>query len=278
MRSAPAARDTVIRPPKGLVDVDLREVWRFRSLLWRMAVRQVRVEFDQMYLGFLWAVARPVIITVVFALFRNLSGANTGVVIPYPLYVFSGLVLWFYFTESVQATSASVARDASLIQKVYFPRLLSPLSSILAGTVPLAVGVVPLSVLMLYYGAAPGWRIVLLPLVLLQCAVLIFGIGSLFAALTLRSRDWERFLMFGLYVGLFVSPVIYAPDLIPASARTAYFVNPMAGSLLGFRSAVFAEFPFPWGQWLYSVAFSLVALVVGGLVFHRAERDLVDRL
>jgi lipopolysaccharide transport system permease protein len=243
-----------------------------------MVRRQIRVEFDQMYLGFFWAIARPLIMVLVFVLLRDLSQARLGVTIPYALYLFSGLILWFYFIESVMETAASVQRDAGLIQKVYFPRLMSPIATVLAGLYGFGIAAVPLAVMMVYYGVYPSWSLLLLPLVLAQVLVLILGLGCVFAALTLSNRDWQKFLAFSLYVGLFVSPVIYSPDMIPERVRDLYYLNPMAGTLLAFRSTLFQGLPFPLGQWLFSIGVSGFVLLFGLVMFQRVERVLVDRI
>lgn len=274
-RSVP---EIVIRPPRAFASIKLRELWAYRFLLLSMTQRRLRMEFDQQHLAWLWAVARPLLMVLIFALFRNLSEARTGVHIAYALYVYSGLVLWFHFTETVQDTAASVKQNAALIQKVYFPRIINPLAAILANLVTLSIAIVPLALMMLAYGEFPGWRLVLLPAVILQVELMIFGLGCLFAALSLTSADWDRLLAFALYIGLFVSPVIYAPAMLPANAQPLYALNPMVGSLLAIRSSLFAGFDWPAWEWNYSLAMSATVAVVGLLVFQRAEKHLVDRL
>ena len=271
-------KEIVIRPPKRLPTLDVMELYRYRGLLKSMVVRQVKLEFSETYLSYFWAVARPLLMVAVFTLLRNLSQAQTEVTIPYPLYLLSGLILWFYFTEAVSDTSNAVRSDLGLIRKIFYPRLLSPMAAVLSNLSKLAVASVPIVLMMLYYGVVPGWQLLLLPAVLLQCVLLILGVGSMFAALTLTRRDWEKFLGLILYIGLFISPVIYAPEMIPEKARIMYSSNPMVGTLLGFRSAICAEMPFPWAEWFYSLAFSVVMVAVGLAMFQRAEKRFVDEL
>lgn len=244
----------------------------------RMARRQVSTEFSELYLGAFWAVARPVLMTLIFVFFRKLSSANTGVDVPYPAYLFSGLIFWFYFVEGTNRAASSIGADAAIMQKVYFPRLLSPLSASISQMTGLFVNFIPLVAIMLLVGSVPGWRVLLLPVVIAQTVLLAFGTGCLFAALSTFNKDWIRLLKLMLYVGLFMSPVIYAPAMLPHSIRPVFFVNPMAGALLGFRSTLFAEFPFPTGEWLYSLFFSLGLAVVGIYAFLRAERSFLDRM
>ena len=270
--------ETVIRPPGAAVRLDPRELLRYRHLLVALIWRDIRMQFDAVHLGFLWACTRPVLYVLFFSAFRNLSGANTQVSIPYPVYVYSGLIIWYYFLDATLSSSRAIARDAGLWTKVYYPRLIAPIVPSVAAGVNLAISLIPMFFMMVYFGVMPGWQILLLPLVAVQCLAMVLGLGTIFSALSLASRDWDRFLQFSLFLGLFVSPVIYAPDMIPPSARFVYHLNPMVGTLLAFRSVFFGDFPFPLEQWLYASAVSVVLLVVGLRVFQRAEVDFADKL
>jgi len=273
-----ANEEVVIRPPGAFVHVNLLELYRYRGTLWRKVKQRVRLQYDDMWLGFFWAVARPVLMVTVLWGFKGLANANTGVTIPYQLYVYSGLVIWFYFTEATTAIATSLVRDAGLIQKLYFPRLMSPLSYLFAETYNLALASVPLAIMMLILGEYPGPCILLLPFVLAQVMLLALGLGMVFSSLVLYSRDWERVLRFSLYIGLWVSPVIYALDMIPKKYALIYLVNPMGGTLLAVRAALFGHFEFPWGAWAYALGFAVVLVGLGLLMFQRSERTLADRI
>lgn len=274
----PVPREVLIQPPKGFARLDFADLVRHRGILWRRSSHRVRVQYDDMFLGLFWAVARPLIMLAVLWGFRGLAASNLGVSIPYPLYVYSGLVVWFYFTESTQAIAKSLQKDAGLIQKIYFPRLISPLSSLLAETYNLGLAFVPLSILMLVLGVPPCWYVLLLPLVLLQIMILSLGLGLLFSSLILWGKDWERILKFLLYVGFWLSPVFYSPTMIPSKLALLYFSNPMGGSLLAMRAVLFSGFEFPWWAWLYSSVLSIVLLFAGLLLFQRTEASIADRL
>jgi lipopolysaccharide transport system permease protein len=275
---SPSDRETVIRPASELLRLDFHEYYRYRHMLGRLIRRNVRIQFDEMYLGFVWACMRPLLYVAVFVAFRNLANANPHVSIPYPLYVYSGLILWYYFLESTMETAGAVKADAHLLTKVYYPRLITPMVPIVANLFELVLSAIPMALMMLWYGVGPGWRVMLLPLVVFQCMALIMGIGTMFASITLTNRDWERFLSSALYIGLFISPVIYAPEMIPERARILYFLNPMAGTLLAFRSSVFAAEPFPLWQWTYSAVFSLAVLLLGIRMYRAAESQFADKL
>ena len=271
-------RETIIRPPNLYAFVSFRELWSYRGLLRSMVRRELKSEFNQQYLAYVWPIFRPVLMVVLFGLFRHYSQANTGVEIPYLLYVYSGLILWFKFTESVQDTSSSVKRNAGLIKKVYFPKILSPLSSILSNLVTFSISAIPLVIMMIFFNTFPGWNALLLPLVILQLALMTLGVGCIFAVLGLGNGDWDRFLGHLLYIGLFVSPVIYAPAMMPADAQFFYSLNPMVGLLMAFRATLFADFALPVNLWLYSMAFTVVVALLGLAVFYRREKYMVDRL
>ncbi len=270
--------ETVIRPPGFFSSIDLVELLRYRGVLGRKVKQRILVEYDRMWLGFLWAVARPLLMVLVFWTIRGLAEAKTGVLISYPLYVYTGLVCWFYFTAAVSAVALSLQRDAGQIQKVYFPRLISPLSHLFAETYNLTMAALPLVILMAVFGEYPDARLLLLPVVILQIMLLALGVGLIFCSLVLISRDWERFLKLCLYVGFWTSPVIYSLDMIPADFKFVYLANPMGGSLLAVRASLFAGFEFDWGSWFYSVGFTGLVLVIGLLSFQRTERTLADRI
>ena len=270
--------EIVIKPPSNSLKIDLREIYKYRNLIWNLVWRDIRIQFDEMYLGVTWATARPLLMVTIFALFRKLSGANLHVPIPYAVYLYSGLILWFYFLETTTITSKSIQKNASLITKIYFPRAINVIVPVIAGLYSLGIAIIPLLCMMIWQEVYPGWRIVLLPLVLGQCMLLILAVGTIFASLSLESKDFDKLLSQILYVGLYISPVIFAPGLIPSAARTIYFLNPIAGTLLAFRSCLFDDFPFPWWQWIYSSIATLLLLAIGTVIYKRVEAFIADKL
>lgn len=271
--------ETIIKPPSSSLKIfSFREIYHYRHLILNLVRRDIKVQFNQMYLGFLWATARPLLMVAIFALFRNFSGANLHVPIPYAVYVYSGLILWFYFLEATSLTAKSLEKNASLITKVYFPRIISLIVPVLASFYSFCVAMFPLMIMMLWQGVYPNWKLILLPVVLVQCMLLILAVGLIFAALSLDSKDFDKLLNQILYIGLYVSPVIFAPGLIPEAARPIYFLNPMAGTLLGFRATLFGEFPFPLWQWLYSVVATFFLLGIGMVIYQKVEAFIADKL
>ena len=269
---------TVIRPADTGPGINFRELWQYRHLFIALVRRNMRVEFDATRLGSIWGVVRPLLLGLVFVTFRNFSNADTREGLPYLVWVYTGLLFWTYFTDAATNAAVAVRNDAPLLTKVYYPRLLTPVVPIIAGLVILGIGMVPIIGMMFWYGIGPGWMIVLLPLVILQCIVLALGLGTIISSISIENRDWERLFIFGLTVALWLSPVIYAPEMIPAAFRNIYMLNPMVGLLLAFRAVLFEGFPVPVWEWAYSFGASVVLLIIGVWAFRRTEIRLMDRL
>ena len=272
------AAEIVISPPGRGGAIDFRELFAYREVLVGRVRKNLKAQFGDLYLGYIWAVAQPLLVVSVFVWLRRVSSAQMNVAMPYALWVLSGLLLWYYFVDATTAVSSSARRDAALLKKVYFPRLLTPAVPLFEHLFPLLLGFLPLAAMMAWYGIGPGWRLALLPLVLAQVMALVLGTGCLWAALSLRGTDMERVLRIVFYVGLFVSPVLYAPGGTPLLSKAWLQANPMWGTLLAFRSCLFAREPFPLGAWGYSAIVSALTLVMGVRAYRAAEADLLDSL
>jgi lipopolysaccharide transport system permease protein len=272
------SQEIVIKPPSNSLHFDFQEIYKYRYLIWNFVWRDIRLQFDEMYLGAIWATARPLLMVTLFTLFRDLSGANLHVHIPYAIYVYSGLIFWFYFIEATSATSQAIQKNAGLITKIYFPRIINLIVPAIASLYGLGIAMLPLFCMTIWQGVYPGWRVVLLPAVLLQCMLLVLGVGTIFAVLSLQSKDFDKLLSQIFYIGLYISPVIFAPELIPHKARFIYFLNPMAGTLLAFRSCLFNEFAFPVWQWIYSIGATLILMSIGLVTYQKMEAFLADKL
>ncbi|MCC6179033.1 MAG: ABC transporter permease [Chloroflexi bacterium] len=275
---APAAPHILLRPSNGRLWPDMQELVQYRHLLWELVARNIRVNFEALNFAFLWPSARPLLYVFVFTTFRHLSSAKIGVELPYVLYVYSGLILWYYFIEAARGAAAALRADAPLLTKVYYPRVLSCAAPVIAGLASLGATFLPLVVMMAWTETWPGWRLIFLPLVIVQVMALALGFGLIFAALSLRYRDWDRVMQLCLYPGLWLSPVIYGPAMIPEWIRPAYLANPIAGSLLAFRLALFDNFETLLWPCLLSAVVALGVLLLGLRMFSRAEHLLVDRV
>lgn len=229
---------TVIEPPSGWLMVDFRELWEYRELIWVLTVRDIKVRYKQTVLGAAWAVIQPVTSMLIFSV---LLGKFAGVPSdghPYPLFVYTGLLPWMLFANAITSIGNSVVGSAHLIGKVYFPRLIIPLSSVGAIIIDFVISLAVLLVLMVYYGTALSARLAILPLVVLGIVVVALGVGTLLAALTAAYRDFRYVIPFLLQVWLYSSPVVYPLSVVPDRWRWAFYLNPMTGLIDWFRFAV----------------------------------------
>jgi len=276
---AESALVRVIERRRGWRVADWGEIWRYRELLQFLAWRDVRVRYKQTALGVAWALLQPLATMAVFALFfgrlAGLGAKTAGV--PYPVFVYAGLLPWTFFAGAVGASAASLVGSAQLITKVYFPRLIVPLATIAVSALDFLVAQLLLAALMLHYGIEPTWRALLAPLVIGGFVLAIVGVGSLLAALTALYRDFRFVIPFLLQIWMFVSPVVYPSSIVPPSWRGLYFVNPVAGLLDGFRAACLGQ-PFEWPQIAVSLGSGLVLFAVGTRYFCTIERRLADVL
>jgi lipopolysaccharide transport system permease protein len=255
--------------------VGVREIWRYRELLLAFAVRTLRVRYKQTLLGVSWAVVQPVLAVVVFSVvFGRLAGLPTDG-IPYPVFSYAGMIVWLYVSSSVNAAAQSLVESRDLLTKVFFPRLVAPLSAVLPGLVDLAVASVVLVVLLVVYGVVPTVAIVLTPLWILAAVAVALAVGIPLAALNVRFRDVRHVLPLLLQVWLFASPVAYSSSLVEGGWHYVYALNPMVSVLDGFRWSM-ADGPAPGAEVAVSASVTLVLLLGGVAYFRRAERVFAD--
>jgi lipopolysaccharide transport system permease protein len=255
-----------------------RDLWAFRGLLFQLARRDIAVHYKQTVIGGLWAVARPlvtvVILTVVFSRVAKLE-ADGGVW--YPLFVLAGMLPWQFFASLLGESSNSLVGNANLVSKVYFPRLLVPLSALGVPLVDMLVLTPFLAGMMVYAGVVPGWQLVFAPLFLLLGAVPALGFGFGLCALNVKFRDVRYLIPFILQFGVYVSPIGYATSQVPAEYQLLYHLNPMVFVIDGLRwSLLGVGDPFAGGGWVVSSAVLLIALAVGVWYFRHTERTFAD--
>ncbi len=267
---------TVIRPERGWLPINLRELWLHRELLYFLVWRDVKVRYKQTLLGAAWAIIQPFFMMVVFTLFFGTLAQIPSQGIPYPLFSYSALLPWMLFAEGVSRSSNSLVADAGLIQKVYFPRLALPLAAVLAPLVDFAIASVILLGMMVYYGYIPGIAILWLPAFLLLELMLGLGVGLWLSAMSIEYRDVRYVIPFLVQLWLFASPVVYPSTFVPERFQAAYgLLNPMAGVIEGFRWALLGTSP-PGHLFLGSVAIVVVVLVSGAFYFRRREKAFAD--
>jgi lipopolysaccharide transport system permease protein len=269
---------TIIERKPGWRLVDLGELWRYRELLFFLTWRDVKVRYKQTVLGAAWAVLQPFATMVVFSLFfGHVAGANTGDVRHYPLFVFAGLLPWFFFSNAVTSAGQSVVGNQNLVTKIYFPRLLIPLGAVGAGLVDFAIAFVMLLAMMVFYGVMPGWGVLLLPLLALLLLVAALGVGALLSALTVAYRDFRHIVPFMVQLWMFATPAIYmnADAVVGPRWRPLLPLNPAYGLIANFRTALIGG-EFDWYALAVSGTVSAVLLGLGCFYFRRVERNFAD--
>jgi lipopolysaccharide transport system permease protein len=266
---------TVIEPPTGWRMLDVHELWGYRELLWVLASRDVQVRYKQAVLGAAWAIIRPVTTMLIFSfVFGRLAGMPSDG-LPYPVFVFAGLLPWNFFSAAVASSGQSLVGSSHLVSKVYFPRLIIPLASCGAPVVDFLVSMVVLAIMMAWWGV--GWSAHLLALPLLM-ALLLFaavGIGMLLSALTVAYRDFTHLTPFILQVWMYATPVVFPLSAVPPRWQWLLKLNPMTGIVEGFRAACLGR-PFDVGSLVFSAAVATVLFVVGVAYFEKVERRFAD--
>ena len=270
--SAPMAR---IQPLRGWVPVNLRELWAYRELLYFLTWREIKVRYKQTALGFAWAIIQPFMMMIVFTLFFGNLAKVPSEGIPYPLFNYAALLPWTLFAEGINRSSVSLVQQTGLVQKVYFPRLIMPLAGIVSPVVDFCIAFVILIGMMVYYGYAPTWRVVLLPAFVLLALMTALGVGLWLSAINVKYRDVRYTIPFLVQLWLFASPVVYSSGLLPERWQIVYGLNPMSGVIEGFRWALLGTDP-PGSLIAVSVAIVVVVLVGGAYYFRRNEKTFAD--
>jgi lipopolysaccharide transport system permease protein len=264
------------RPSRGWRSLDLRELWRFRELVGFFALRDVKVRYKQAAFGIAWSVFQPLAGALAFTIvFRKLANVPSDG-IPYIVFAFAGFLAWTYVSTSIATATDSLVLNASLVTKVYFPRIAAPIAAVLPGLIEVGVSIVALVVLMAIYGVTPEVQAVTAPLWLGGLVVLALAMGLILATIQVRYRDARHGTALGLQLWLFVSPVAYPAALVKGPWRHLYNCNPLVGWLGGFRWAALGG-PWPGTEVvLLAIGVTGALLVAGALYFARAERRFAD--
>jgi lipopolysaccharide transport system permease protein len=267
---------TIIRPSIGLAYLDLREIWRYRDLLFMLAAREIQLRYKQTAFGVVWAVLQPLlpaaIFAVIFGLFAKLPSNGS----PYLLFVFTGTMIWNLFSQAITRAGNSLVGNANLISKVYFPRIIVPLSSVGAVLFDFLITGLILVALMIVYRMPPGLNILLFPAFLLLALVTAIGISLWLSALNVKYRDFMYAMPFLVQVWLYATPVVYASSLIPQKYRWIYSINPAVGFVEGFRWSVLGRGTLSASMLFVSAGVAAVTLVTGLIYFRTTERKFAD--
>lgn len=265
-----------LRPSKGWLSIDFKELWRYRELIFFLTWRDIKVRYKQAVLGITWAILQPLLTTLIFTVIFGILLKTPSQDLPYPLFTMTALLPWQLFSTALQRSSVSLVGNANLITKIYFPRLAIPLSSVFAALVDFAVSFVVLLLVMAYYQYWPGWTILwLIPIVLLALLTAL-AVGLWLSALNVQYRDIQHMVPFLIQVWMYASPIVYPIETIPDGIwRWLYGLNPMVGVIQGFRWALLGGNP-PDITMLISIIVVLVLLISGLYYFRRMEKTFAD--
>jgi len=266
----------IIKRRDGLVPIEFKELFRYRELFWFMALKAIMVRYKQAVLGIAWAIIQPIFTMIVFSvIFGNLAKLPSDG-LPYPIMVYTALLPWQFFATSVSSSSRSVVSNTGVIQKVYFPRLIIPVSAIISRLVDFFVSFIVLIGMMAWYRIVPTGNIVFLPVFLLLAFFSALAIGLWTSALNVEFRDVIYILPFIIQAGQYISPVAYSSSIIPKKYIFLYSLNPMAGVIEGFRWCLLGSNPPNWQSIMIGFILVFIILVGGLFYFRKMEKTFAD--
>jgi lipopolysaccharide transport system permease protein len=272
----PDAAITVIRPATGWKFPDLREAWAYNHLLYFLARRDVVIRYKQAIVGAFWAVIRPIVLATVFSVFLGLlAKVPSATDVPYPLFAVTGMVMWLTFTDALVAASDSTLGSQALLAKIYLPRILIPVAALAPSVVDWVFGLVIVLIVAAGFGFLPWIGVLAAPIALLLAMLTALGCGLWLSALNVKYRDITLLVPLVILVGMFISPVIYPFDLVPANVKPLYAINPMLGPLEIFRFAVLGT-DWPGILLVIPTTITMIILVTGLLYYERAQRTFAD--
>jgi len=266
----------VIEPLSGWRLIDVRELWAYRDLLYFLVWRDIKVRYAQSVLGIGWAIIQPVFFMIVFTVvFGNLAKVSSDGV-PYAIFSFSAMVPWTYFSTSMVEATGSLVQNKSMLNKVYFPRPIMPLAPVLSKLLDFVIAFIVLLILMVWFRSTPTLGVLMLPLLVLLMMTTALGIGMWLTSMAVQFRDVKYGINFLAQLLMYASPVVYPASLIPDRYRLIYGLNPMAGVVEGFRSALLGTNPMPWDLLAVGTTVAVIVAITGALYFRRTERIFAD--
>jgi lipopolysaccharide transport system permease protein len=269
-------RKLVIEKRSSLLDLDWAALWEYRELLYALVAREIKVRYKQTAIGVCWVLLQPLVTMVIFAVIFGQLAKMPSDGVWYPIFALTGLLPWTYFSESITRSGGSLVSNSNLVTKIYFPRILLPLSMIVAPLVDLALSLVLLFGLLMYAGIPITWKVITLPVFILVAMLTALGVSLFVSATNVRYRDVAYAIPFVIQVWMFVSPIVYPVSLVPEQWRPLYSLNPMVGVIEGFRWALLGQTaPDPVIMAASALVFFIV-LIAGLVYFRRMERQFAD--
>jgi len=276
MTDTPSHYELVIKPSYGFLNINWQEMLEYRELLFFLALREIKIRYKQTIMGAGWAVLQPFFTMIVFTLIFGGLASMPSEGIPYPIFSYSGLLLWTYFSVALTQSGNSLVGNAGLLSKVYMPRLFIPTAPCIAGIVDYVIALSILGLLMVYYVFVPNLTILLLPAILFVTFLLASGLGFWLSSICVKYRDVKFVLPFFIQLLLFVSPVIYPADIVGENLRWLLYLNPMTGLINAHRACLLGYAPIDWYGLGISVAITLLLFVTGILYLKRTEKYFAD--
>lgn len=265
-----------IRPAQGWIALNLKDLWVYRELLYFLAWRDVKVRYKQTVLGIAWAIIQPLMTMVVFTIFFGRFAKVPSDGLPYPIFNFCALLPWTLFSRALNESSNSLVANSNLISKVYFPRLVIPIATILAALIDFGIAFVIFFGMMIYYGIVPSMVILLLPVFILFAIITVLAVSLWLSALNVEYRDVRYTIPFLTQIWMFASPIAYSSTLVPEKWRFIYGLNPMAGVIEGFRWALLGNVQPNWGLLSVSAVIVFILLITGLIYFKETEKTFAD--
>ena len=265
----------VIEPTKGWSSINLGDIWRYRELLYFLAWRDVKVRYKQTVLGIVWVILQPLASTIIFTIILGKLARVPTNGIPYPILVYAGLLPWTFFSNAVSGAAVSLVSNSYLVTKIFFPRMIIPISGVGGRLLDFAIAFVILIGMMIYYHVPLTRNLLMLPVLITMLVLLTLGFALLSGALNVKYRDISVVLPVLIQLGMFVSPVLYSTTLVPPRWRSIYSLNPLVGIIDGFRASLIAQ-PFNWQAIGISAVFSIALLTLSAYVFRAVERGFAD--
>ena len=265
-----------IQPRKNVLDIDFRELWNYRDLFYFLVWRDILVRYKQTVLGAAWAVIQPLAGMVVFTLFFGRLAKISSDGIPYALFSYTALVIWTFFSQSMNRSASSLISDERLVTKIYFPRLIIPTAPVIGSLLDLAISCALLLIMMPFFGMYPSVNFWAAPAMVLLTMTASLGVGVWLSALNVKYRDFRYLIPFLAQFWMFVSPVVYPMSLVPEKWRLIYALNPLAGAIEGFRWAILGTEINPWPIVAVSSFSAVAILLVGVIYFKNTERFFAD--
>jgi len=269
-------RKTLIKPSSGWSALNLSDLWIYRELVYFMTWRDLKVRYKQSVLGVGWAILQPFLTMLVFSIFFGGLAKVPSDGVPYPIFTFTALIPWTLFSKSLHDASRSLVMSSHMITKVYFPRMILPLASVLAGVVDFLIAFVVLLAMLVYYGIVPTTNVWTLPLFLLLALITTIGVGLWLSALNVLYRDINYVLPFLTQFCMYITPIAYSSSMVPEKWRLLYAINPMSGVVDGFRWALLGTGQQPGTTTLISSLVAVFLLISGMFYFKRMERQFAD--